>query len=226
MSVENETYWNPLESDPETMTEYLQLISMTPYRLIDVPSVDLAEELGIFNQNIFAYIFLFPMIKHKKLGTIEIDGCANGLFFMKQFIHNSCGSIALLHAYFNSISPKEFVQDSLLHTFYYENCSKDPDSIGKAFAEGEDFKKTHHEMSLLGQSHVPTGDDLENIDLHFVAFVPFKNNIYELDGREDGPINHGSTTSQTFKSDCLAIIKKYMLQNPESYNFSILALCS
>jgi len=37
-----------------------------------------------------------------------------------------------------------------------------------------------------------------NANLHFIAFVMKNKCVYELDGRKEFPINHGSTTSATF----------------------------
>lgn len=224
----SDVWWFPLESDPTLFTEYLKAVALSPRYLIDIPSVDCASELGIFEFNeIVAYIFLYPLKNHKTLGQIENDPeRTKNLFYMKQLIHNSCGSVALMHAFLNTIPAEKLTRDSIMQQFYLETISKTPEERGQVFASNSSFHQIHHDIALRGNSRMPDEEQLKSLDIHFVAFVPFNGFLYELDGRQEGPINHGETDPEMFKIQALDIIKKYMLMDPESFQFSVLALCN
>ena len=237
--------WLPLESDPIIMTDYLRSLTngstttITNDRyLIDIPSIDLVDEMGIFEfHNIIAYIFLFTMKTYRRLGEyvpLDDDRIKN-LFFMRQFVQNSCGSVALFHAYINTISSDKLItgnnNDSLIGCFFQENRNHTPEERGHSFASNQSIKQLHHNQAMIGQSQLPTEEQLSNIDYHYVAFVPYNGQIFELDGRQSSPILHSSLPSSNndndnFQRKTLAIIKQYMLQDPDSLQFSLLALCS
>lgn len=48
--------------------------------------------------------------------------------------------------------------------------------------------------------------------------------LYELDGRKDGAVDHGTTTKETFLKDACAVIKGFMARDPSEIRFTIIAL--
>lgn len=233
-----EEYWYPLESDPTYWSDYLRSLttgSSNGRYFIDIPSIDLVDEMGIFEcHNIIAYIFLYQMKSYQQLGTLEpldSSNCRN-LFFMRQFVHNSCGSVALFHAYINTIaSDKLNGTDSLIDRFYQENRDHTPEERGHSFATNSLLKQLHHDVSLHGQSELPSDEQLSKIDYHYVAFIPLNGSIFELDGRKSLPIIHQNDDQtqidkDNFKRQALKIIKRYMQLDPNNLHYSLLALCT
>ena len=45
--------------------------------------------------------------------------------------------------------------------------------------------------------------DVENVNLHFIAFITINNQLYEMDGRKQFPINHGTTSTDSFLEVCV-----------------------
>ena len=43
-----------------------------------------------------------------------------------------------------------------------------------------------------------TPDAEEDVDLHFIAFIRKDGDLYEMDGGNESPINHGPTSEETF----------------------------
>ena len=55
-------------------------------------------------------------------------------------------------------------------------------------------------------------------------FNDVNGNIYELDGRKESPIPHGSTSQETFLKDSAKVVQKFMDRDPGEMRFTILAL--
>lgn len=59
---------------------------------------------------------------------------------------------------------------------------------------------------------------------HFVAFVCVGDKLYELDGREEGPIYHGPKTQASLLKDSTAVIKTFMARDPTERRVTITAM--
>lgn len=66
---------------------------------------------------------------------------------------------------------------------------------GKLLENDASFSQAHQELAVEGQTDANSG---EPVNHHFVAFVNFNNELYELDGRKSYPISHGATNDDTF----------------------------
>lgn len=64
---------------------------------------------------------------------------------------------------------------------------------GKLLENDTSFTDAHQSLALEGQ----TNANNEEVIHHFVVFVNFNNELYELDGRKSGPINHGVSSPDT-----------------------------
>ncbi|KMS94542.1 hypothetical protein BVRB_020370, partial [Beta vulgaris subsp. vulgaris] len=62
-----------------------------------------------------------------------------------------------------------------------------------------DARLLTYPITAQGQSEVP--ENVENVNLHFNALVCVDGRLIELDGRKKQPIDHGSTTIQSFLQD-------------------------
>uniref|UniRef100_A0A094ZZS8 Ubiquitin carboxyl-terminal hydrolase n=1 Tax=Schistosoma haematobium TaxID=6185 RepID=A0A094ZZS8_SCHHA len=63
-------------------------------------------------------------------------------------------------------------------------------------------------------------------NLHFVCFVEHDGSLYELDGRKNAPVLHGSITTAGFLKDACNVVKKFITCLPGSVEFSLMGLCS
>lgn len=99
--------WLPLESNPELLNGYMKRLGLK----LDVASftdVYAPDEwaLAMVPRPVHAVVFLFPIKevteKHKadEEARIKAEGqtVSDKVFYMKQYIGNACGTIALLHA--------------------------------------------------------------------------------------------------------------------------------
>lgn len=64
-----------------------------------------------------------------------------------------------------------------------------------------------------------------DVDLHFNAFVlDSGDQLWELDGRMHGPIEHGSSSRERFLRDVAKIVRRDFVEKSNSQNFSLMAL--
>jgi len=148
-----------------------------------------------------------------------------GIVFIKQTIPNACGTIGLLHALANSdvsIDP-----GSPLAHFFLEIAPLSPLARGKLLEETSLFANAHVAAATLGQSVVPSAKD--EVDLHFVAFVqalsaenPEERRLVELDGRRQGPFDHGK--SENLLKDVANVLRHKYISLSGSQNFGLISL--
>ena len=99
-----------------------------------------------------------------------------------------------------------------------------PDERAKLLETNTEIEIEHSIIAEQGDSNVPEEEELDNVNLHFIAFVTINNFLYELDGRKKFPINHGPSDETTVLEDSVNIIKKFMERDPENLRFNMVAL--
>eukprot|EP00240_Pyramimonas_obovata_P013453 CAMPEP_0118935704 /NCGR_PEP_ID=MMETSP1169-20130426/15785_1 /TAXON_ID=36882 /ORGANISM="Pyramimonas obovata, Strain CCMP722" /LENGTH=226 /DNA_ID=CAMNT_0006878763 /DNA_START=50 /DNA_END=730 /DNA_ORIENTATION=- len=220
--------WLPLESNPEMLTTFARRVGMpSSFTFTDVFGLD-EELLMMVPQPCYALTLLFPVkkmgaFKKEQRAQIEASGqtLSPKLFYVTQHdsCGNACGTIAAVHALANSGIPIE----GAIQKFVASQSSATPDERGHALENETDLKEASESSATGGQTETPDrNDDLDN---HFICFVPVEGHLYELDGRKAFPINHGPSSPETFLSDSAKVIReKFMANDPDSLNFNVMAL--
>ncbi|CAB3384424.1 Hypothetical predicted protein [Cloeon dipterum] len=223
--------WVPLESNPEVMNKYLDSLGVpSQWRMLDVYGLD-ADALAMVPRPVLALLLLFPINdKYEEFSKqqdeeIKSKGqtVSDKVLYIKQFISNSCGTVALIHSIANN-TDQITLADGELKKFLTEAASLDSTGRGELLSKSEAIANIHKELALDGQSRAPDAD--QPTDYHFVALVHSDGGLYELDGRKSFPINHGDTTPETFLEDAAAVCRKFMEREPENLNFTIVALAA
>ncbi|XP_063704725.1 ubiquitin carboxyl-terminal hydrolase [Culicoides brevitarsis] len=222
------TTWLPLESNSEVLTKYIQKLGVSDkFMIADVLGLD-KELLEFLPQPVSALIFLFPCNeKFEKYREDEDKAlkanppeCPKDLFFMKQTIHNACGTIALVHAILNN--PQIELKDGVLANYFNKTKDLSPDERGKLLEGDSAFTNTHEELAKEGQTAAP--DLSTKVNHHFIALVHKNGELYELDGRKSFPIKHGATNPEKFLYDAAEVCKKFMNLDPHNLGFTVLAI--
>lgn len=221
--------WVPLESNPEVMNQFLGAVGVPEkFQIVDVYGVD-PDLLAVVPQPILALIMLFPCSEKYEKDSKEQEAqikekgqtVSDNVFFLKQYVHNACGTIALMHSVLNNLNSVE-LKDGYLKKFYEEAKDKSPEDRGLLLDNYADISGVHKTIALEGQTAPP--DDREPVPYHFVALVHKDGALYELDGRKAFPINHGPTSGDNLLSDAVSVAKKYMARDPDSVYFTLVAL--
>jgi len=168
--------------------------------MTDVYGLD-SELLSIIPQPALALLLLFPItekfeayFEEQKKARMEQE-VSSQVYFMKQTVGNACGTIALIHSIANNLDSIN-LSEGHLKTFLEATKNMDPDERATKLEEDHSLSNAHEESAAEGQTEAPDRD--EKVDLHFIALVAKDGSLYELDGRQERPTNHGPTTPDSF----------------------------
>ena len=86
---------------------------------------------------------------------------------------------------------------------------------------GELLKKKHKSAVSEGQSAC-----VDNCNNHFIAYVDYGGDVYELDGCKEWPVNHGPVGKgeHGFLRTTLKVIRALMDRDPKEVSYGMLAL--
>lgn len=130
--------------------------------------------------------------------------------FMYQRVQNACGIIALLHCLANIPGFKVEALNSL-----------DPETNRRAFEQSPAIKD--------GVYHLVETRGLEDNSLcepatHYVTFVFKQDHLWELDGRQVAPIDHGRCTKKDWIQLAFQVIKEVTCLDPSNPLVSVLSV--
>lgn len=224
--------WQPLESNSELITNYMQQIGMNTDQFVfqDLLSYEQWAQ-DMIQQPALGLLFIYEITpiheahRQAEAEQIEKDGqvVSPNLFYMKQYAENACGTIGVFHILGN-LPPQHahlVNEGSLLHQFYQKTKGKSPEEAGNIFENDDELKEKHVDATKEGSTNVNEHLDTAN---HFVAFVNVDGHLYELDGRKKFPINHGPTTGNTFLSDACNAAHRFIQREPENVNAGLIVL--
>lgn len=183
--------WCTIESDPAVFTELLERIGAKGIGVEEVYSLDDPEHLRQLG-HIYGFIFLFRYAKNTEQRQTLTDFDPD-LFYARQVITNACGTQALLSVVLNI---PDLEMGEKLKEIKEFSMPLDPESRGWAIGNSDMLRNTHNmfakpEPFIYQQTRkAKDGDDV----FHFIAYIPFKSQVYELDGIEKGPILLGETS--------------------------------
>ncbi|XP_075230275.1 ubiquitin carboxyl-terminal hydrolase [Lycorma delicatula] len=221
--------WLPLESNPDVMNKFLTNLGLpNKWQVSDVYGLD-SDALAVVPRPALALIMLFPSNdkyeEYKKQQEDEIkekgQKVPDDIYFLKQYVHNACGTIALIHSVANNLDQIR-LGDGHLKQFLDDSIPLNPEKRGELLQNALGIINTHKEIAQEGQTEAPEPTD--PVNFHFVAFVHKDGDLFELDGRKEFPINHGSTTPDNLLEDAAKVVRQYMERDPDDLHFTLVAL--
>lgn len=230
-STNKKQRWFPLESNPQLINSYIQNLGFDTslYEFVDVFSTE-DWALDMIPQPVAAVLMLYPLTDAQTSNTqddvVAKEAAQDSVWFIKQRIGNACGTIGLLHALLNAPEPlRMFHKESWLQSFT-DDCPIPLDPIAKAERLERDSKiaKLHDDATSSETNATDRGNIDDKVVTHFIALVCVKDRLYELDGRKEGPIDHGPTTQMTLLRDAAVVVQKFMAKDPTELRFTITAL--
>jgi len=156
---------------------------------------------------IYGLIFLFKWVESKEPREILTDYDPE-LFFANQVINNACATQAILSILMNRDKDIEIGEElSNLKSF---TLGLNPKDRGLTIGNSDKIKEAHNSFARQDPFDVEIDKRAgkEEDAFHFVGYVPFKGQIYELDGLQAGPICFGECGEETW----LAIAKEEIMK--------------
>ncbi|KAF0037237.1 hypothetical protein F2P81_010111 [Scophthalmus maximus] len=193
------------------------------WRFVDVLGLE-GEQLSAVPTPCCGLMLLFPLTQqHESFRQQQADKVAEDskVYFLKQTIVNSCGTIALLHAAANNKSKLTFDTDSALKKFLDETANMSADDRAKNLENNKAISEAHNEVAVQGQCR----PEADKVNFHFIAFANVNGQLYEFDGRMNGPVSHGATKDESFITDAAKVCRGFMEREKGEVRFSAVALC-
>ncbi|XP_057583604.1 ubiquitin carboxyl-terminal hydrolase isozyme L1 isoform X1 [Hippopotamus amphibius kiboko] len=195
------------------------------WRFEDVLGLE-EESLGSVPAPACALLLLFPLtaqhenFRKKQIEELKGQEVSPKVYFMKQTIGNSCGTIGLIHAVANNQDKLEFEDGSVLKQFLSETEKLSPEDRAKCFEKNEAIQAAHDAVAQEGQCRV---DD--KVNFHFILFNNVDGHLYELDGRMPFPVNHGTSSEDSLLQDAAKVCREFIEREQGEVRFSAVALC-
>lgn len=223
--------WFPLESNPALINSYIEKLGYDTslYEFVDVFSTE-DWALDMIAQPVAAVLMLYPLTKNQTSNTqddvVATDAMQDKVWFTKQRIGNACGTIGLLHAILNAPEAIRLIREnSWLESFSNDTpIPLDPVAKAERLEEDSKIEKLHDDATSSETNATDRGSINDDVLTHFIALVCVDDRLYELDGRKEGPIDHGPTSQATLLKDATAVVKKFMAKDPTEMRFTITAL--
>jgi len=205
--------WCTIESDPGVFTELIDQIGVKDVQVMELYSLD--EESMSKLKPVYGLIFLFKWTGEKDEREIDQHPPAD-LFFARQVITNACATQAILSVILNC-DDIEIGQD--LQSFKEFASAFDPEMRGDSIGNMENVRIAHNSFNrpdTFGFSE-DTKSSGKSDAFHFIAYVPFRGKVYELDGLKQGPIWLGDIGSK----DWLNVVRPHISARIENYGGEI-----
>ncbi|XP_022639130.1 ubiquitin carboxyl-terminal hydrolase 3-like isoform X2 [Vigna radiata var. radiata] len=181
------------------------------------------ELLEMVPKPVLAVLFLYPITAKTEEERLQQENekkdYSSKVYFMKQTVGNACGLIGLLHALGNLTSEVKLVEGSFFDEFFKSTASMDPLQRAAFLVNDRDVEVAHSVATSDGDTVAS-----DNEDPHFICFACVDGQLYDLDGRKSGPISHGVSSPSTLLRDVAKVIQSMIQKNPDSLNFSVIAI--
>ncbi|KAG9570134.1 ubiquitin carboxyl-terminal hydrolase 2, partial [Aureobasidium melanogenum] len=235
--------WNTIESDAGVFTYLLENLGVKNVQFEELISLD-AQSLGQLSPLGVIFLFKYNNEGRKSDGpldgqfdfeaTYNLDDAGSGgdgkgkVWFAAQTIQNACGTQALLSVLMNKDNTDGVELGPHLTDFKDFTAGFPPDIRGEALSNSDLIRDTHNSFArsspfVSDETRMATQDD----DLfHFIAYTSINGKLYELDGLQEAPINHGPCTPTDFAEKVIPVLQRRIERYPSNeIRFNLLAMC-
>jgi ubiquitin carboxyl-terminal hydrolase L5 len=185
--------WCTIESDPGVFTELIHNIGVKGVQVEEILDMDMISSK---TEPVYGLIFLFKYISNSGYNPNILSTYDEDLYFPKQVIVNACATQAIISILLNN-DDKIPIGDDLTELKSFTKLM-DPYMKGLSISNSEKIRLEHNKFAkpepfvFSGKKKATDDDEV----FHFVAYIHFKDNIYEIDGTREGPVLIKESVSQ------------------------------
>lgn len=191
--------WCTIESDPGVFSEIIANLGVKGVSVEEIYSLEESEQQ---REPSYGLIFLFKykpeLERNSTTRPLSDDETPSGLFFSKQIVQNACATQAILSVLLNQDDAEVDLGEDL-REFKAFSTVLDSESRGYAIGESDKLRLVHNafarQESFLQDDDKDDPRQKKGDAYHFVAYVPYQGQVYEIDGLKPGPVLHGAITS-------------------------------
>ncbi|EDQ88079.1 uncharacterized protein MONBRDRAFT_32982 [Monosiga brevicollis MX1] len=214
--------WCLMESDPGVFTDLIEGVGVKGVQVEELWALDVDALKQLAPVYGLVFLFKFTPEAHKS-ETQPIDYKIPGLFFAHQVINNACATQAILSILLNA--PDIELGEHLTGFKSFAN-ELDPETAGLAISNSEELRTVHNSFSrqetfTMEEKVADKDDDV----YHFIAYVPHGGRLYELDGLQRGPIDHGPVGEEWVETVVPVLQKRIERYTSTEIRFNLMAVC-
>ncbi|GAA98911.1 uncharacterized protein L969DRAFT_538714 [Mixia osmundae IAM 14324] len=215
--------WSLTESDPSVFSAILWELGVKGVEVEELYGLDAALLEDLQPQ---AFIFLFKYLGGERAPARagRQDTNFRG-YFAHQVIENACGTLAILNATMNLNLTQLGPELSNLKDF---SSQLDPQTKGEVLTNSEVLRQVHNSFARsdpfqLDEARPATEDD----DVyHFIVYLPIDGHLYELDGLQPWPLDHGAVDASRWTDKAKEVIQARIATYPANeLHFNLMAIC-
>lgn len=219
--------WCLIESDPGVFTELIRGFGVTGAQVEELYALD--EDSFKQLKPVHGLIFLFKWIGNSDIdGEMINDSRGDDIIFCKQVIENACATQAILSVLLNCNHIDLDIGNELKELLSFITCF-DPETKGLALSNSDMIRRVHNSFARqqVYELDEKTPSRVEDA-FHFIAYLPIKGRLFELDGLKDGPIDHGAIPEGV---DWTSIVQPVLEKRMQKYSqdeiqFNLMAIVS
>ncbi|RMD42666.1 hypothetical protein DV735_g2444, partial [Chaetothyriales sp. CBS 134920] len=226
-------------SEPGVFTSLIEQLGVQDVQFEELISLD-ADAIRALSP-VYGVIFLFKWIGGSEAdksrpqdGTFDGDAVdEHGLFFAAQTIQNACGTQAILSVILNNDragqSSSGIDIGPSLGDFKAFTAGFPADLRGEALSNSDLIRDTHNSFAKASPFADETQKDAnapsEDV-FHFIGYTVHHGKLYELDGLQPFPINHGDCTAEDFPDKIIPVLQRRIERYPAGeIHFNLMAVC-
>jgi len=221
--------WCLIESDPGVFTELISKFGVSGVQVEELWSLEADHFREL--KPVYGLIFLFKWLPEEggetKQANLVQDSRLEEIFFAKQVINNACATQAILSVLMNLSSDGPVTLGPTLGQLKEFTQGFDANMKGLTLSNSDQIRTVHNSFArqTLFEFDSKKADKDDDV-FHFVSFVPIKGRVYELDGLQAGPIDHGGVGEG---GDWLDVVRPVIEARMEKYSqgtitFNLMAL--
>ncbi|RKU42431.1 hypothetical protein DL546_000513 [Coniochaeta pulveracea] len=230
--------WNTIESDAGVFTYLLDNLGVKDVQFEELLSLDPSELATLHPVYGVIFLFKYPTDRPYTSSDKPLDGvfdheAADNIFFAAQTIQNACGTQALLSVLLNKTDPTAGEAGYVdigeeLKEFRDFTMVLPPEFRGEALSNAERIRDVHNSFARSSPfvDETTRRPDEESEDaFHFIAYTPINGKLYELDGLQPAPINHGECNQEEFPAKVMDVLQRRIARYETSeIRFNLLAM--